>query len=198
MDANLDARASVQILPRRSQIFVALLALMSAGAFSIGCLFLWHGKPDSWIPLSFSVAFLLAATAAWLASHKNIDLHGAHPTRVQMTSNGLQIEADSRILASNQQFQQLEKIVSIVGHRAPLPEPDGLVSSSGQPLPGEKSNAMARVRLANEEAEKGTVAAAKFLCGSTRTTEIEGATQVPIQPSGNIDSISRNAIEEKK
>jgi len=197
MDANLDASASVQILPRRSQIFVALLALMSAAAFLIGCLFLWHGKPDSWVPLSFSVVFLFSATAAWLTSHKNTDLHGAHPTRVQMTSNGLQVEADSRVLASNQQFQQLEKIVSMVGHRAPLPEPDGLVSSSGQPLPVERANAMERVRQANDEAERATIAAAQFLCGSRGTNEIEGAAQVPIQPPEISASLSRNALEGK-
>ncbi|MES2245234.1 MAG: hypothetical protein V4639_20425 [Pseudomonadota bacterium] len=194
MDANLDAQ--VKLLPSRSQVFVILLALLSGLAFIVGCLFLWHEKPSSWVPFMFALFFGVPAGAAWLLSHKNTDLDGAHPTKVVLTENGIQIETDSRTLASRQPFQQLEKIIGIAGHRVPLPEPDGLVSELGLPIPTQKAEAIERVNRANEEATRATMSAVKFLCNPNGASDENGTIEAPMSLPANVAALSMNKPEE--
>ncbi|MES2400199.1 MAG: hypothetical protein V4573_09450 [Pseudomonadota bacterium] len=164
LDAQVDAQ--LKLLPSRSQVFVLGLLVLSGLGFFVGCAFLWHEKPSAWVPFLFCVGFLLAGGFAWQRSQGDTDLDGAHPTKLNLAAGTIQLETDSRTLSSREKIQHIGSLISMLGHRDVLPEPDGLVSASGEPLPEQKQEAIARVTAANEEAAHAAVVAAKILCGT--------------------------------
>jgi len=50
----------------------------------------------------------------------------------------------------------MERLFTAISHRAPLPEPDGLVDSQGNPIPNTESEAKNRVAKVNAEAQEIT------------------------------------------
>jgi hypothetical protein len=71
-----------------------------------------------------------------------------------------------------------------------LPEPDGLVDSSGAPLPDKKQEAIMQIKNINESTEKMTKEAISFIVGASNGEVIE---QPLLQEPGDDILIKTNA-----
>ena len=189
----VNAKTDVKLKPERSQVFVVALAVISGISLVAGCLFLWHKPVYSWVPFLFSVLFGGTSIFAWTKSHKNIDLAGAAPTTISKSGANIQVSTDSRALTSPETIQALEKIFALLGHREPLPEPDGLIGADGKPTTGSKLEAEARVRQANDEASRLAKDAAILFGGERAESIVE---QPQMNAPGNGVLIKTNAPDD--
>lgn len=152
----------LKVRPSRSQVVLALLTLVSAGCFFAGFAFLWEGKDNSWVPLSIGVCICVFVLFAWYRAQKDTDLENSSPTTF-VDGSGNQITTDTRALMSPDGVQNMERLFSVLAHRAPLPEPDGLIDSKGNPIPNTEEEARERVIKVNQEAQALTSEAVDIL-----------------------------------
>ena len=61
----------------------------------------------------------------------------------------MELSADARSLGPDSGRTLISELVSVFAHRKPLPEPDGLIGTSGNPIPGSADEARARVSAIN-------------------------------------------------
>lgn len=162
MASKASLNTSVQVRPSRSQVVLVLLILVSAGCFFTGFAFLWEGKDSSWVPLSIGVFLCAFVVFAWFRAQKDTDLENSSPTTFA-DGSGNQITTDTRALMSPAGVQNMERLFSVLAHRSPLPEPDGLIDDKGNPIPNTEKEARARVRAANQEAQAVTDKAVDIL-----------------------------------
>lgn len=160
-----ELRTEIGLKPERSHVFVVTLAGIAAFCFAIGFLFLWFKPNHSWVPFFLGGVCLVLSCVAWNRSHKNVDLANAVPTRIVDESTGIQVTTDTRALMSPEPIQHLERLFSLLSHREPLPEPDGLVGIDGSILPNSKDEAIRRIHEANKAAADTTKLAMTFLSG---------------------------------
>ncbi|MBM1143634.1 hypothetical protein GN155_007585 [Alcanivorax sp. ZXX171] len=123
---------------------------------------MWEGKSDAWIPILIGMCVFFFVVFAWWRAQKDTDLENSNPTTV-LDGSGNQITTDTRALMSPDGIQHMERIISALAHRAPLPEPDGLIDHEGNPIPNTKEDARLRVDAANHEAQTATNNAAGAL-----------------------------------
>lgn len=156
--ANLNA--DVKMKSTRSQVVLNLMTILAGICLFVGFAFLWKNKDNAWVPLSIGLAILIPVFVAWFVAQKDTDLEQAKPT-ILTDAAGNKLSTDTRALMSPDGIQSLEKLFSLISHRAPLPEPDGIVDATGKPIPDTKDEAIARVAQANNEAQEITDLAAK-------------------------------------
>jgi hypothetical protein len=183
-------KTGVDIRPERSHVFIITFAITSALCLFVGFYFLWHKPSYSWVPIVIGISFAIISFLAWNKSHKNIDLANAHPTTIYDQKSGLQFTTDTRALTSPEPIQALERLFTSLSHRIPLPEPDGLVDSSGAPLPDKKQEAIMQIKNINESTEKMTKEAISFIVGASNGEVIE---QPLLQEPGDDILIKTNA-----
>ncbi|MCU7805484.1 MAG: hypothetical protein KZQ96_20025 [Candidatus Thiodiazotropha sp. (ex Lucinoma borealis)] len=174
MESHAQLNTSVQVIPARSQVVLVSFILLAAICLLSGFAFLWENKQFSWIPLGLGTIISCSVVFAWFKAQKDTDLENAKPTIMQ-DGSGNQITTDTRALASPESVQNMERLFSVLKHREPLPEPDGLIDSSGNPIPSSQREAIDRVNAANNEAQQLTNIAIEEL-------GIENDAEIGIQP----------------
>jgi hypothetical protein len=152
-DAKLEA--AVTLTPVRSQVFIVSLLAIGSFSLAIGFGFLWAQRGwVSAIPLAIGLSCIGAGCWAWSRSHRNIDLTNAAPTQLKHVESGLELSADARSIDSREVAKLFGAVTQILAHRTHLPDPDGLLSPDGTPIPNSREAAIARVQAANEEAQR--------------------------------------------
>lgn len=147
--------ASVNIVPKGSQ--VVILSLIAILAFCLACtfFFVWKGV-DYLVPAIASVIVLTVIVLLWKLSARHVDDASIPPVNIASTDGDTStaISLHHRSLPAVQDQQLLANLLSIVQHRKPLPEPDGLVDSKGNPVPQSQGIARNRIQAANEQAQQ--------------------------------------------
>ena len=105
------------------------------------------------MPILIGFMGLLGSFVGWFRAQPQTDLESASKTALVDKEAGLEIHTDSRTLVSKQAVQAIGQLFTTLAHRQPLPEPDGMVGSNGEPIPDAKEKAAAIVRDVNAEAE---------------------------------------------
>lgn len=146
--------AKIALRPVGSHVLLIAMVILSGICLMTGFIFLWYGKSGWCIPVGLGSIFLLLTLLAWFYSRRDIDLRDASPTQITTTPNGIELSADARSLNSPKQLQRLADILSILSHREPLPEPDGLIDREGTPIVESKAEAVIKVRTMNEDIRK--------------------------------------------
>jgi|SRR3989304_3078130 len=184
-----EVKADVNLAPKGSQIFVFSSLLLTAISLIVCFVFLWYKHEYSWVTILFTIVLGSLSYIVWFKSHKNVDLGGATPTTISVTSSDIHMVTDARTLSSPAAVQALEKLCAQLAHRVPLPDADGLVDEKGTPLPTQKAQAIELVQKANQEAENLAKETVKFLGGTGTADLVE---QPKLQESIYVDEISTN------
>lgn len=149
-------KASFKVTPRDSHVVLVVLALIGGICLLVGFAFLWQNVDYPWIPIVLGVGMLIVVGVLWVLSYEDVDARSSASTHIASSDGGRQITVttDARSLHSRERMEALERVISMVLRRHPLPDPDGLVDASGEPVPGSESAAKARVKTANDEAKQ--------------------------------------------
>ena len=143
------------ISPKGSQVVIVSIVVVLFFSIISALIFDFTGKDPS-LPVIFSAISGVIIIIFWLISRKDID-NTALPVWSLTNISGArttQLDMHPGSLSSQQKMKVLEKFLSNIQHRAPLPEPDGLVDKSGNPIPNSKEEARERVELANKQANE--------------------------------------------
>lgn len=190
LKVDAEIKAGLQVAPDRSNIYLVMLgsgALCSLGAVFV---FLWHKPELCWVPFLLVLVFLISGWLVWSKSHKNIDMSGAEKTVISNAQSGVILSTDTRALNSSDNVQALARLISLMGHREPLPEPSGMLDSNGHPLPNSKADASRYIDQVNAAVQKETADVAKILSGSDRS-ELHGQPVIDVVPPTSIDDKNR-------
>ncbi|MGP1677063.1 MAG: hypothetical protein ACTS6J_07885 [Burkholderiales bacterium] len=126
--ATAEVKATVDVRPARSQVFLVSASIVVAIAVICGALLVAAGQGGGWVFLGFGGAVLYGAFKSWTKSQSDIDLESGHPTAIALP-DGTNISTDSRLLISPGGLRGLVQVIDEVLNRRQLPEPDGLVDS---------------------------------------------------------------------
>ncbi len=174
---------------------MTLLGTGSLFFLFLGTLFTWNAKPSSWIPFAVGVVLLLVALLSWFVSRKDIDLDGALPITVKNTNTGIEVTADLRMLTGQRKVAALGEALLTAATRDPLPEPDGLVSDEGLPMPERKEDAMRVVAEINEKVHADCDSLNKAIEQSTKAHAVV-AWAPELTPVADFAAISNNKVDE--
>lgn len=75
------------------------------------------------------------------------------PTNITSDENSTSLVVGSRFTNSKEGVQFLTEYLSVVLNRQPLPQPDGLIDSSGMPIEGTSKEAECKVETINIQAQ---------------------------------------------
>lgn len=144
--ANADLKASVALKPTGSQIFLVALAAVVIVSLILAA---FSRAELSFYFLAFAFAVVLAACAIWLKSQSEIDLSGAHPTKI-VHQSGANVSMDLRALKNPQAASAISSIFETFD-RQELPPPDGLVDKNLNPIPNSAEEAKRQIAVLNEK-----------------------------------------------
>ncbi|MBV6409342.1 MAG: hypothetical protein GAKPKEKM_00082 [Rhodocyclaceae bacterium] len=153
--ASAEVSATVDLKPTRSQPFLVSLTILAGISVICGTGLLSLGNPAGWGLLAFAAVSIGAGVWAWRQSQPDVDLENAQPTSFTLP-DGTSVVADARLLRSLEGTTALVRLIEGVLHRRPLPEPDGLVDSNGQPIPDSKAAAAALIHKVNSDTQLAT------------------------------------------
>ena len=117
---------NIALRPVGSQILLIAMVILSGVCLVSGFIFLWYGRPSADIPLVIGILLVLGTWRAWCSSQRDIDLREAPPTLITKTPTSMEFSADARSLDSPEKMEAIAKFFSILNHREPLPEPEGV------------------------------------------------------------------------
>ena len=140
-NTSANVSAQVSVTPILSQSVLTTILLISVIPLSGGFYFLWHDKEGTWIPFSLFIALIIIVCVGWWRSQNSIDMGNSNPTQISDRHGNL-LTTDTRVLESDNAVAQLGVLLQSIGARNPLPEPDGLVDSSGLEILGSKNKAI--------------------------------------------------------
>ncbi|MCY4003048.1 MAG: hypothetical protein OXF33_05010 [Rhodospirillales bacterium] len=150
-----NVRASINVAPKGSQ--VVLISLVLVLFFCLACtIFSAPLGIERWVPSVAAAILLIVIVGMWFSSAQHIDDASIPPFNV-VSSDGdtsTSISLNHKSLLALQDAQALEQLLSIVQHRKPLPEPDGLIDENGTLVPQSQSAAQERVEAINEQARQ--------------------------------------------
>ena len=150
-----NVRALISIAPKGSQIVPLSLVLVLL--FCLGCsfFFAWKGV-NYWLPLVVAALLLIVVVLLWLLSAQRVDDASLPPVNISSSdgTHSTAISLHHGSLPALQDAETLERLLSILRHRKPLPEPDGLIDEDGQPIPRSQGEAQAKVEAANRQAQE--------------------------------------------
>lgn len=199
MSTKNQLKTEVQIKPKRSQTVLVSWTILAGVCLATGFYFLWEDKNHAWVPLLSGFAIFGLIVFSWFKSQKDTDLEHASPTILQHCDGSL-VQIDARALMAPDGIQLLEKIMSIFANRIPLPEPDGIIDSKGNPIPNSQDRAIEIVDKANDEARKLTDIAAKNFGinaeAATYTANFNPEVKLEFNKSETLKTIEVNRIEE--
>lgn len=153
--ATAEVKASVEVRPVRSQVFLVACAVVAGIAVVCGAGLLAFEHDSGWGFLGFAALLLFGGYWAWSKSQSDVDLHEAHPTQLALP-DGTSLTTDSRTLRSPDGIQVFTQLCQDLLCRRPLPNPDGLVDSRAQPIPDSKDAALAITNKINSDTQATT------------------------------------------
>lgn len=189
--------AEIKISPKRSQIFVSILAIIGGGSLIVGFYFLWKKPYISWVPILIGLALIGVSYKGWNDSRENIDLADGDPTTIRYDEHSFEVTTDSRSLLQPNVLTIFENLFSILGRRMPLPDPDGLVNPDGTLDPEKKVIAVNMIHKINETTQTSALEALKVLSGHNRQKETEQPNiQIPLDESAFNGNVGRDDLSE--
>lgn len=155
LERTAELKASIDVRPSRSQVFLVASAIVVAISIICGASLIALDKHAGWVFVVFAGVALWRTFAAWRDSQSDVDLHNAHPTKIALP-NGTSLSTDSRTLRSPDGVRGLAQMLDGVLSRKPLPPPDGLVDDNGQIIPESKARAAAIANQVNSDIQQAT------------------------------------------
>jgi hypothetical protein len=150
------ATLDVAVTPVGSQQLVVIFGALSGLSVAAFFYFVWFSHPLLWIP--GATAACLTSVTVWAhgRSRRWLDLSAAKQTRVISDGARTSVVTNATTLADPDAAGALERLISNLVHRQPLPVPDGIVSSQFAVDMSEdaKAEARDRVLVANKQAEE--------------------------------------------
>lgn len=150
-----EVKASVDVRPVRSQVFLVSIAVVAGIAVICGTGLLAFDKVAGWWFLLFAILLVGADFWAWTKSQSDVDLDESHPTKLALP-DGATLSTDSRILRSPEGVKAIAQLFQNIISRRPLPEPAGLVDENTQILPDSKAEALALASQINSQTQATT------------------------------------------
>ncbi len=191
-------RASVDIVPKGSQVVV--LSLVVVFALCLGCAFyfIWLGI-NYWPPLISAGIVFFVVVPFWLLSHRRVDDRGAPPVELSMVdgSYSAMLKLPARGSSLNDQLEVIERSVSAMRSRQPLPQPNGIVDKSGNPVPKSQGEATRRVNAANDEARKAADELQSYVNKLDRHTETEQSKRAIIPNVQELEELNKPGTDGK-
>ena len=148
-------KASVSLTPPGSHIAILSLIVILGISLLVTFAFVFYGT-NYWIPLTASAVLLIVIVVFWFHSHRDIDHASISPTTLSTTdgNNSTTFSVHPRAKHSVEEFAVMERILSTIRNRSPLPDPDGLVDKNGRPVPNSQHDARERVASTNSRTRK--------------------------------------------
>ena len=143
-------RATMDLAPMGSHVVLLSLTVVMTLCLAVSFLFEWLGL-NYWLPLAPAGVLFITVTIFWFVSRRDIDAHSTSPTNI-VDVNGSRftsLTTDASSLESTHGRETLERILSVMQHRSPLPAPDGLIDEQGAPIPSSESEARTRIESIN-------------------------------------------------
>ncbi|PHR65560.1 hypothetical protein [Alcanivorax sp.] len=169
----------IKISAKRSQSAPLILIVISGISLIVAFVFLWYQPTKSWIGFIFCIIFGATGSFLWWHSHRNSEFDSGTPTTITDGKSGLSVTADPRLIDNKNAAEMLASLITTIAYRKPLPEPDGLVDSNGNPDPSQKNKAEDIVHQANQQAEH----AAKQFQQTKTTNQSVSADNIPTKDS---------------
>ena len=188
-------KALIRIAPTGSHVvllsLVGVLALCLFSTFS----FIRDGI-DYCVPLAFAAVLFCAVVWLWLRSQRHLDDAPKPPITMSYRDGNTSTKVSIHLggLRPNEQLAVLERGLSALQHRKPLPEPDGLVDEHGRPVPQSEEEARHRVEVANRVALAGTNTNADLSAVESSAERAQPALIVEPQPT-QFDDTNRPSDE---
>ncbi len=152
MEAQSKVSLQANLTPQKSQIVVFGFLILGALLCAVGFLFIYSVVELWYVPTLIGSAMIAFAAFAWFKSQKDTDLNGS-PTKIKLDENSTSLVVGSRFTNSKEGVQFLTEYLSVVLNRQPLPQPDGLIDSSGMPIEGTAKEAECKVDTINIQAQ---------------------------------------------
>lgn len=151
----VNAKASVQVVPKGSQIAVFLLLIAAIAFFALAC-WLYVQEKKFALPLAGAVIFLLLACVFWFFSHRNESLAQSHPLKVSLGGGEkkLMISADSRSVPALNYLESLICHYHMTFFRSPLPMASGKLDAAGKVISGSELAAVSASETLNNNAQE--------------------------------------------
>ena len=154
-NSSTSVNANFSIKPELSQSALITILLISSFSLAVGLFFLWHDKNYSWVPITISLGLIIIAFIGWWHSQKMIDMGNSNPTHIY-DSQGNKLITDTRALESGNAINNIGILLQAIGSRQPLPLPDGLVDTKGNPIPETRVDAENVVNQINDNLREQT------------------------------------------
>lgn len=158
---------AISLSANKSQSIPLALIVLAGISLIATLVFLGIAPERCWLPLLLTLGFSIAGGTLWWRSHKAAELEGGSHTEIHDVTKGLRLVTDSRSLESPLAVQNLASLLTQICHREPLPEPDGMIDSAGNPQPDRKQEASAAVSYANQQAAIALQDTASIICNSS-------------------------------
>jgi len=191
LHANITAR------PVRSHALLLVLAIIGAGCLATSYVFLWFGIQGILFSFIPGVVLLLFVALAWCWSRRDIDWANSKPFSFT-NKDGDTVSTDVRPLMTKggaERFSSFLSELQTLVNRRPLPPPDGLVDKSGNPIPGSKKDAVAKIDAINEQTQQRTSESIEFLTKREKVA-IE-AQPSALQPPDFVPHVNINRLGDK-
>lgn len=145
-------KASVRIVPTGSHVVILSLVIV-LGICLTFVYFLISDDQDYWPILVFSGLILVAIVIFWLRSHRDIDISPDSVIKISKKdgTGSKSISVPAKGALPIEKLEDLERIISTMMYSSPLPEPDGLIDSEGNPIPDSSEEAKRRIIAANSQ-----------------------------------------------
>jgi hypothetical protein len=173
----LSAKASLAIGldARGSQQLVVLLGLSALSSLAVGFFFLWFTHPYTYIPFICSAGLVAASIYCHRKSQPMLDLAAAGATKLTNSATGMHVETSALTLSNPEAAATLERLVTNLAHRQPLPPPDGTTDASVTADQSDSAKLVAAKQVDSvnnkaQELHKATIAA---ISGHSVATEVE-------------------------
>ena len=158
MKTNVGAKVqtSLNFSPKGSNVVLLAMVCIFSICLIVGFGFLWTKHEYSWVPFLVAGLLLLVIIPFLFISRKGMDYSSSVPTNIEAdySSRSIAVSTDSRLVTTSEILGILEKCASIAQHYRPLPDADGLVDTSGNPIPNSQGEASGRVRSANRHVQE--------------------------------------------
>lgn len=145
----------ISLIPKGSHVVILCLVGVLLFCLASTFFFVYHEK-NYWPSLIVSILLLIVIILLWFLSRHDID-GSSIPSVNIFTTDGTKsttVSMHHRSIPEGDRLSAFLQVLSQVLNRSPLPEPDGLVDSDGEPVPESIDEAQQRVEAANNQSEQ--------------------------------------------
>lgn len=189
-------KAKINVAPKGSHAIIVPLILISGLCFVLAAMLAFYGK-EYWPFLLTGAGILFFVFISWLLSHRAIDDNTSPPITFS-TEDGTQstsVSVPPGLLLDGDRITNLERVLSMIQHRAPLPNPNGLVDDTGEPIPLSEDEARRRVEAANNQVQQAIVS---IFPDASMPVKYEGYAQSKLDHDpelGEVDDVNKPSEE---